>query len=286
MLEVLPGRPIDSMLREVLTRALRVTGELGVDCFVGGAMARDILLTHVLGQDSIRATRDVDLGIFIGDWDEFSRLKQRLIADGDFVAEEGNAHRLRYRSVRGVPLDLIPFGAVSSPDQTVAWPPDHEIVLNVAGFEDACASAVVVHLGDGLRVKTCSLPSLAELKLLAWRDRGLANNKDALDFELISGLYGPAQSVDRLYDDEIALLESADFDLELAGAHLLGKDAAAQCSRETALRIREILGDASLRQRLVDQLLRVRAGLATAVEEARLEGRIAAFEKGFVGQVR
>lgn len=286
MLETLPHRPVEFELRQVLESAIRVTADHGVECFVGGAMARDILLTHVLGQGSIRATRDVDLGIFISNWDEFFRLKERLDKKGDFVAEDGNSHRLHYKTPKGVPLDLIPFGGVSSPDQTIAWPPGHDIVLNVTGFADAIASAVIVDLGEGLQVKTCSLPSLAVLKLLAWRDRGLQNNKDALDFALLLRLYGPAENTDRLYETEMEVLEGAGFDLELAGAHLLGKDAALQSSPDTNDRIKRIVEDPTLRQRLIDQLLRANAGLATSAGELRTERYVEAFISGFASKTK
>lgn len=61
-------RGIDPVLRTILLHASNAAKALEIAFFVGGAMARDILLVHVFGQEVRRATRDVDLGIYIADW--------------------------------------------------------------------------------------------------------------------------------------------------------------------------------------------------------------------------
>ena len=70
MLEVRQDKPIDPTLWSVLDSVRKAAIELKLDFFVGGAMARDIVLVHVLGERITRATRDVDLGLYINDWDE------------------------------------------------------------------------------------------------------------------------------------------------------------------------------------------------------------------------
>jgi predicted nucleotidyltransferase len=280
MLEVRADRPIDPMLQQILRQVCEVTATLDLEFFVGGAMARDILLTHVFGQKLARATRDVDLGLYVNDWDEFKRLKEQLVRSGHFVEDRTMAQRLHHRS--RLPLDLIPFGGVATKNQAITWPPSHEIVLNVAGFADALRSAIMVDLGDGLQVKTCSLPALAVLKLIAWKDRGLENNKDATDFLLIARLYGPAQNEERLYATERELLYAADGDPELAGAQLLGKDAAMQCRPDTAQQVSDLLADGMLRQRLSDQLLRAQSGSMQENDAVKIEKLIGAFIRGFV----
>ena len=279
MFEVRPDRPVDALLKEVLQQVCDATAALKLEFFVGGAMARDILLTHVFGQKLARATRDVDLGLYVNDWDEFKRLKAQLVRSGHFSEVKDAAQRLYHHS--RLPLDLIPFGGVATQDQAIAWPPSHDLVLNVAGFADALRSSVMVDLGQGLQVKTCSLPALAVLKLIAWKDRGLENNKDATDFLLIARLYGPAQNEERLYAAETELLQAFDGDPELAGAQLLGRDAAMQCLPDTAQQVEMILTDAVLRQRLSDQLLRAQAGAIQEEGASRMEKLINAFVQGF-----
>lgn len=43
----------------------------GADWFVAGATARDWLLQGLYGIETLRATKDVDFGIAVRDWDAF-----------------------------------------------------------------------------------------------------------------------------------------------------------------------------------------------------------------------
>lgn len=145
MLEVRADKPVDALMKEMLQQVCEATAALNLEFFVGGAMARDILLTHVFGQKLARATRDVDLGLYVNDWAQFKCLKEQLVGSGRFVEDPAIAQRLYHHSK--LPLDLIPFGGVATQDQAIAWPPSHDIVLNVAGFADAWRSSVMVDLG-------------------------------------------------------------------------------------------------------------------------------------------
>lgn len=279
-LKLLEGRDIDSATRAILSHARDASRTLDVPFFVGGAMARDILLVHVFGQEARRATRDVDLGIYVSNWDEFSHFKDELFATGQFAIVAGKEHRLNYGPPPSTPLDLIPFGGVESPPPFIKWPPGHDVVLNVAGFEDALQSALDVDLGQGLTVKTCSLPSLAVLKLIAWKDRCMETNKDATDFLLIAEKYAEADNQERLYAEELPLLTGAG-DVELAGAMLLGKDAVQQAHQDTAVAIKDILASPRLRQLFIDHLIRAKAAQATEQDEQRYGQIFDAFRDGF-----
>ena len=46
---VLADRPIEAGLHAILAHAKAAPQALGIEVFVGGAMARDIMLTHVHG---------------------------------------------------------------------------------------------------------------------------------------------------------------------------------------------------------------------------------------------
>lgn len=120
---VRPDRPVDSLLLDMLRRADNAARELGIDYFVGGALARDLILQHVFGKNTGRATRDVDLGICIDNWGRLDALRAHLIQGGNFVAQANIAHRLIYRPPEytfGIPLDLLPFGGIERPDGTIA----------------------------------------------------------------------------------------------------------------------------------------------------------------------
>jgi predicted nucleotidyltransferase len=145
-----------------------------------------------------------------------------------------------------VPVDLIPFGPIASADGEVAWPPSRDVVLYVAGFEDALQSSVRIEIYGDLIVRVASLPGLTMLKLFAWGDRGRENSKDASDLYTLLSTYADAGNFDRLYEDEADLLETVEFDVVLAGAHLLGRDVARSCDARSLRRLGEIAGRADL----------------------------------------
>lgn len=282
-----PDRPVDPLLLDILRRVDVAARELGIDYFVGGALARDLILHHVFGKETGRATRDVDLGIYIDAWLMLDALKTKLVGEGGFSIQPKFAHRLIYQAREdrfGIPLDLLPFGGVESLDGTIAWPPGMEVVMNVAGFAEARLSALRVEVAEGCVVPVASLPSLAVLKLVAWRDRHLETAKDATDFLLIARYYHEAGNLDRLYETETAFLEASDFDPEIAGAMLLGKDAAAVCLASTRRTVADMLITPQSRQRLIDQLLRAALLSSDDADSSRVSRYIDAFQAGFKSQ--
>ena len=66
-----------------------------------------------------------------------------------------------------MPVDLIPFRGVESAHGTIAWPPGRDIVMNVAGFEEALASSVLIEIEAKLTVPVASVAGLTLLKLAA-----------------------------------------------------------------------------------------------------------------------
>lgn len=266
----------------------RVLCELGIDYVVAGALARDLILSHVFGRDTGRATRDLDLGICIDAWSRLDGLRGHLAETGHFSPEAGVAHRLIYRSTAStyrVPLDLLPFGGVEDKDGSIAWPPGMDRVMKVVGFAEARSSALMVKIAEGLVVPVASLPSLAALKLIAWRDRYLTTSKDATDFLLIARHYADAGNLDRLYDTEPALLQAANFDPDLAGAILLGKDAAALCGYRAVQLIGELAVNGHLKSILIDQLLRAAVLSGGDVANSRTEQFLQAFFDGFANRI-
>jgi predicted nucleotidyltransferase len=78
------------------------------------------------------------------------------------------------------------------------------------------------------------------LKIAAWPDRGHVNRKDATDLAFLMQVYLDAGNNERLYEEHADLLGD-DFDYELAGARLLGRDIATITSPETRTQLLEIL---------------------------------------------
>jgi predicted nucleotidyltransferase len=280
---ITPSKPVDPSTIRVLRAVNHVASALNCPFFVAGATARDLMLVNVYGLRPGRATRDIDFGIAVESWDQFQGLKERMTATGRFAADSKAQQRLVYTDRAtgfSIPVDLIPFRGVASANQMIAWPPDRDVVLNVAGFEEAWGSSLPVEVEDGFTVRVASVPGLALLKLIAWADRGVQNNKDAADLYRLLATYSEAGNLDRLYDQESALLESVLFDLEIAGAELLGRDVARIYPAATMEQARAWLTS----PRLLDQLVGHMVQTSTHSEAVAAVSRIVnGFCRGFLG---
>lgn len=210
-------------LREVaeVVAAVRATaGDLPL--MLVGAIARDLLLLHAHGIDTVRATNDVDVAVAVPNWDAYHGLRDSLLSTEGFAAGRG-PHIFFFRGFR---VDVIPFGGLERPERTIAWPPDGGDVMNVLGFSEALHSAVHVRLPRSIETKVVSLPAMAVLKIVAWHDRQYDSpGKDAADLWLLLLYYADAGNEDLIYTNCITQLEAVSFDQERAGAWLLGSDA-------------------------------------------------------------
>jgi len=257
MLSVGSDRPVDPLTIAASRAIDDAARALALPYFLAGAMARDILLTHVHGINTGLATVDVDFGVAVAGWDEFDKIKAQLLETGPFNAAEKIEHRIYYRpagSTIGYPIDIIPFRGVETPQLTIAWPPERKIIMNVIGYEEVLASVVQVKIDDSLAVPIASLPGLALLKLFAWQDRHAETTKDARDIAVLFRHYHAAGNQNRIYDEEMPLLEAVDFDLDLASPRLLGKDVrqiATAATREAAI---TLLNDAKMMDRLLTHM--------------------------------
>lgn len=249
MLKIRPDKPLGDTLLALIRRLDAVMKQLATPYFVIGATARDILVEHVHGLDTARATRDIDFAVAIPSWDDYDRLKATLTATGEFTLS-ASAHRLIFGKDEGAyPLDLVPFDGVENGGEIV-WPPTGESVMNVAGYGDAYASALDIEIEPGFLVKIVSLPAMVVLKILAWNDRP-ERDKHASDVLLVLRSYHQAGQFDRLYDEALDLLEQYDYDLELAGAALLGLDV----KRDIAVDVRTQVTQVFASERSLDKFL-------------------------------
>ncbi len=243
---ITPSKSVDPSTIRVLRAVDHVASALTCPFFVAGATARDLMLVNVYGLQPGRATRDIDFGIAVESWDEFQGLKERMIATGEFAGDSKAQQRLVYTDRAdgfSIPVDLIPFRGVASADKMIAWPPGRDVVLNVAGFEEAWASSLPVEVED---------------------------NKDAADLYRLLAKYSEAGNFDRLYDQESALLEAVEFDLELAGAELLGRDVARICPPLTLEQARGWLTSPRLLDLLVGHMVQTSTHSEAAAAVSRI----------------
>jgi predicted nucleotidyltransferase len=262
-----------------------VARDLHLPYFLVGAMARDVLLGHVFGLNPGRATRDMDFAFALAGWEQFRQIQERLISGGRFTAVRDVAHRLLFSpdgSAGHCLVDLLPFGGVEQPTHAIAWPPDMQVIMSAAGYGDALKTAPLVQIETGLIIRVASLPGLAMLKLFAWQDRGLEDARDATDFVTLCQHYADAGNLDRLYEEAMPALHAVGFDVELAGAWLLGKDTAATASQQTCVQLKALLSDARASQRLVNDMAKALRRREDAVTYA--EQLLNQFNRGFSAQ--
>lgn len=278
-----PDRPVKPIALLVIREIHNASKALDLPVFLVGAMARIILLENVHGLTAGRATTDLDFAFALDNWDQFTAIKASLLANADFEESKHVAHRLHFRPEgleHQYKVDLIPFGGIETSPNTIAWPPDMAVMMNVAGFADALVAAVTVKVSPGMSIAVASLPGIAILKLFAWADRGQENPKDAIDLVLLLRSYNEAGNASRIYEEAsaIAALEAVGYDLELAGAWLLGNDAAAMVSGQTNTDLGTLLHGAK-RQRLLEDMARAMLGRHDALDYShRL---LEQFTKGF-----
>ena len=204
-----------------------------------GAAARDIILKHCYGIEPKRMTTDVDIGVSVASWEQFNQLINSLLASGKF-SPTSERQRFRFGTLL---IDIVPFGAVADEHGRISWPPEHEIFMSIVGFKEAYDSSITVRLSSHpeLDIKAPTLPGLAIMKIISWKDRYPERKKDAEDLLLIMHKYEQAGNFDRLYDEEQELLQEEDFDTRLAGIRLLGRDMAMMADNHAVRVVRNIL---------------------------------------------
>ena len=139
-------------------------------CFLVGAGARVLGFDRRWGLRGGRTTLDWDFAIRAESWEHWAALGARLLQGAPPRFRAGEiAHRLLH--VDGAVLDLVPYGGLESPAGEILWPGHTR--MSVRGLRESEGRCEFVDLGTGLIVPVAAVPSLALLKLHAYRDRRL-----------------------------------------------------------------------------------------------------------------
>ena len=231
---------IDKLAVSALGRIQQISSSMNIPFFIVGAAARDILLEVHYGIGSKRATVDIDIAVFIENWDQFKRLKEALTETTDFTPTK-DIQRLLFK--KRLPVDIVPFGGVAEKGDLIAWPPDGSIKMSVTGFRECFRHAVEVKISDKpkLSVNVVSLAGLAILKLISWDENSARRQKDASDLVFIIRNYLDAGNLERLFEEEPDIVDSDDYDYELGSARLLGRDISKIAYTSTIDKLIEIL---------------------------------------------
>jgi len=235
---------VDKVTVELFENIAKVAGSMNAPFFVVGATARDIILKYGYGIETIRATNDIDLGVEVSDWGQYTKLREDLVATGEFESTR-EPQRLRYKG--SILLDIIPFGAIANPNGSFSWPPNHDVEMNTLGFDESYRNALTVRLKTepDLDIKFANPAGLALMKLISWDDRHPERSKDAKDLGFLLRSYLDAGNEKRLFEEEADLIEilqeSGSYDYMRASARLLGRDISAIANPETKERLLKIL---------------------------------------------
>jgi predicted nucleotidyltransferase len=207
---------------EIIRQVVHAAESQQLRLFVVGAQARDLLLRYVYNLPVHRATNDIDFGIIVESWDEFTKLRDGLVATNKFQTHQTMKQRLVHES--GLFIDLVPFGGLEELSGQISWPPDFSIVMSTVGFREAYDSSIEVRIADDLIVRVASLAGLALMKIVAWDDRRF--QRDAEDLGLIMRDYLDAGNQDRIYSEHGDCLDllNEEFDYDKASARILGRD--------------------------------------------------------------
>ena len=230
---------LDSSYITAIKEIKKVADYLKISFFIIGALARDIIMEYFYEIKAPRMTMDIDLGIKISRWKQFDKLINTLEKSGEFKKIK-EKRRVLYNDIL---IDIVPFGDISDKNERISWPPENEVVMSVMGFNEVYNYSTLVRLQNNptMEVKIPTLPGLAILKLFAWRDNFPNRSKDAEDLLFIMKNYENAGISDKLYKSELQLLESEDFDNQIAGIVLLGKEMSKICTNQTIEYLRKII---------------------------------------------
>jgi hypothetical protein len=85
---------LDAERERVLRDVAEAAVALGIPFFVVGAFARDLILELHYGLPVQRATNDIDFGLRVNSWEEFTQLKTALIETQTYRADLRQPQRL------------------------------------------------------------------------------------------------------------------------------------------------------------------------------------------------
>ena len=269
---------IDEVTADLFVLIDQVANKMGCEYLVVGATARDLVMHHGYGAPVRRATQDLDFAIQIVSWEQFETHMKQLGAHG---FTKGKMPQ-RMMSADGIPIDLMPFGAVANDESNIHWPPSGEVEMDVTGFDDAtnCADRVIIRRNPTIQIPVASTQGLTLLKLIAWSDR-VANLrvKDALDLAYLIDNYERVEQVGgRIYDID-GLMAQYEWDNDLGSAHLLGVDTAAIAGPNAKARTVAII-DSNLQEETPNYLVEEMCTRLDEEYEKKLN-QLSAFANGF-----
>jgi predicted nucleotidyltransferase len=218
---------------------LETAKAMGYSPVLIGALASGLAPDRPSDAPSPRKTMDADFAINVPRWEDYTALIAALVK-ADHPRDPHLEHRVY---IRGIKIDLVPFGPGVAPDgASIQWP-QTQLRMDITGFEEASKQSREVQLIEGVRVRCVTVAGFVLLKVPAFLDRYARQNQkyknDAED--LLFWFKHYASGSDDSPRFEVAGNNEASIDYYSAGAAVLGRDVARLASAQARSRIGDFL---------------------------------------------
>ena len=163
--------------------------KLGLELYVVGATARDLIMKLLDESPSKRETSDLDVAIVLSDWSQFDNLSKELLAN--HFHKEKSKQKFYYKGEHhenDYEVDIVPFGDIAD-DEVILWPPDGTPEMSVKCFTDVMNHSIPISVDGKFTVHIAPLAGQFFIKLDSWMDRHDREHKDADDMFFILGKF-------------------------------------------------------------------------------------------------
>ncbi len=107
---------VDPLLKQLLKKLTTFFDSKGMEFYIIGAAARDIMMRQILGRASRRRTADLDIAISIPNWGIYSELSKEIDALPGFKKSKHQAQKFFMGDYE---IDIVPFGSVAKDDVNI-----------------------------------------------------------------------------------------------------------------------------------------------------------------------
>jgi len=190
--------------------------DLGIDFFIIGAAARDLILKHAYGQTPFRATGNVDIAVSVKDWEEYHRIINY------FESVHGMTKIPDVLRVKKdlISIDILPFGEIANEVGQLIYP-GGSTVWSVIGFEEVNEATVTILVSGKDEIKVASLPGVVILKMIAWSENPHNRPQDPIDICMVMMAYHDIVG-NELFTSHVDLIDDT-FEFRTTGSRILGR---------------------------------------------------------------
>ena len=204
-------------LKEVFLQVSESCRELNIEFIIVGAIARNIWYVH--NDMKARGTKDIDFGIYVPHVDQYNKLRAALVDNYGYVISSQNAFCLMTPDEKQI--DLLPFGEIENEGQ-VMIEGKGLTRISLDGFNEVYQfGATEVLIGEET-YKSCSIPGIVILKLIAFDDRPNRRIKDVIDINSIC-LHYPSIETELIWNEYNDLYEQG-LEHQEVGVVVLGSE--------------------------------------------------------------